>query len=109
MKIRNYMFAAADILRSTKHQKAGVLKDIFGHQLLAWNVPNEICNILNRFGVATSKETVHLDGLASSVEMITKGWDVSGKKYDLPNIGFDNVGFQCRKGTGRVGYDQYTA
>ena len=56
--------------------------------------PQALYRILNQIGISSSNETVRVDAIKGSKEVILDGYSFEGKKYDLFLILFDNLGFR---------------
>lgn len=91
-----------------RNKQRALLKEYISKQLTVNGAPNALYTIFNRLGISHCSNLVRTEAVRSFNKQLEKGYSFANKKYDLFFILFDNLGFRVR-GSGRVGYDQYTA
>lgn len=98
-------WVAAEMMRRGRSNVPGLLQDMIQKFLTIWQTASEIKDVLCKFRIASSRERTRLQDIELVNNKILSGWDLADKRYWLPMVTYDNLGFRILGA--RAGYDQY--
>ena len=83
----------------------GVLQSVIQRLLSVEQASTVITSTLCKLRISSSRERMRLEDITNVKNQLIKGWDMSGRKYGLIFVMYDNLGFKIRGAS--AGYDQY--
>jgi hypothetical protein len=92
--LRASTFAASDIIRNCAEHTTGVLKKLIGNQLVANPVSQSLNKILNKIGIAPSKQQYRLKDILKSEQTMLGGLTGLLDPHDMWLMLYDNIGFR---------------
>jgi hypothetical protein len=98
-------WVAVEMMRRGRSLRPGLFQDLIQQHLRVWQAPRAVSNVLCKFRIAASRERTRLQDINEVNTRILTGWDLAEKRYWLPFITYDNLGFRILGA--RAGYDQY--
>jgi hypothetical protein len=99
------LYTGVEQMMRSRTKNPGVLQSIVQRLLNVEQATTAVTSALCKLRISSSRERMRLEDIDKVKEQLIKGWSLTGKKYDLAFVMYDNLGFKVLGA--RAGYDQY--
>lgn len=106
-QVRTYtgLWVATEMIRRSRQKNPGILQKLIAKLLSSCQVPDQVKDTLSMLKISASRETQRLDDIKQVNYKLLRGWDLTGKRYWVVFVTYDNLGFRILGA--KAGYDQY--